>query len=214
MAEPEQATRVYGGETQQQRVQRRRAAIIEAAIAVAAEQGWRQLSIERICASAGLIRRYFYESFADIDAVTVAVIDTLADRLLTLVVRNDLSAPRAELIHTMVGQVVDYGLENPNHLRVLFGEMAATDAAAQRRRAAVGRIVQILATDGRAIHHADDPIIDLVASLLVNGSAATLLDWLDGTITMPRQKFIDGMAALWLQTTESAIARLSARADS
>ncbi|AHH18350.1 putative transcriptional regulator, TetR family [Nocardia nova SH22a] len=199
--------RVYAGLTMQQRVERRRAALVDAAIVVVAEQGWRQLTVERICESAGLIRRYFYESFADLDALTVAVIDTLAEQLLTLVVRNDLTAPRAELIHTMVDEVVNYGVEHPNNVRVLFGEMAATDAAAQRRRAAIGRIVQVLASDGRTIHHVDDPTIDLTASLLVNGSIATLLDWLDGTIAMTQRQFIDDMAALWLRTTDNAIAR-------
>ncbi|MCC3331471.1 TetR/AcrR family transcriptional regulator [Nocardia abscessus] len=206
MADPQPVRRVYAGKTMQQRVEQRRAAIIDAAIAVVAEQGWRHLSVERICESAGLIRRYFYESFADLDALTVAMIDALADELLTLVVRNDLTAPRADLIRTMVGQVVDYGVEHPNKVRVLFGEMSTTDAAAQRRRAAIGRIVQILAADGRVIHHADDPLIDLTAALLVNGSVATLLDWLDGTITMTKRQFIDGLTVVWLRTTETTIA--------
>lgn len=201
------ARRVYAGETMQQRVARRRAAILDAAIVVVAENGWRQLTVERICEAAGLIRRYFYESFADLDALTVAMIDALTGQLLELVIRHDLTAPRAELIHTMVGEVVDYGVAHPNNVRVLFGEMSATDAVAQRRRAAIRRIVQVLAADGRAIHDADDPMIDLVASLLVNGSVATLLDWLDGTITMTKPQFVDGMAAMWLLTTESAIAR-------
>ncbi|MGY2032434.1 TetR/AcrR family transcriptional regulator [Nocardia gipuzkoensis] len=204
--------RVYAGKTLFERVTRRRAAILDAAIEVVAREGWRRLSVERICESAGLIRRYFYESFADLDALTVAMIDSLADELLALVVRNDLTAPRDELIRTMVTEVVEYGVAHPNKVRVLFGEMSSTDAAAQRRLAATRRIVQILAADGRAIHHADDPTIDLTASLLVNGSIATLLDWLDRTIPMTEPQFIDGLTALWLHTTDSTITRLAEQA--
>jgi AcrR family transcriptional regulator len=203
VADAEQARRVYAGETMPQRIQRRRTALIDAAIAVVADRGWRQLTVERVCESAGLIRRYFYESFADLDAITEAMIDTVADQLLTRVVRNDLDAPRDELIHTMVGEVVEYGIENPAHVRTLFGEMSSTTAAARRRLAAIGRIVQILAVD--------DPMIDLAASLLVNGSTATLLDWLDGKIAMSERQFIDDLATLWLLVTEGAIAQLARR---
>jgi AcrR family transcriptional regulator len=211
VADAEQARRVYAGETMSQRIQRRRTALIDAAIAVVADRGWRQLTVERVCESAGLIRRYFYESFADLDAITEAMIDTVADQLLTRVVRNDLDAPRDELIHTMVGEVVEYGIENPAHVRVLFGEMSSTTAAARRRLAAIGRIVQLLAVDGRTIHHVDDPMIDLAASLLVNGSTATLLDWLDGKIATSERQFIDDLATLWLLVTEGAIAQLARR---
>ncbi|WP_329413301.1 TetR/AcrR family transcriptional regulator [Nocardia vinacea] len=210
----ESARRVYGGETGEQRIARRRAALLDAAITVVAEQGWRQLSVERICGSAGLIRRYFYESFTDIDAIAAAVIDELATEILTLVVVDDLSVPRPQLIRTMIEKLVDYAVDDPRRARVFFGEMAATEAASQQRVLAIRRIITILAGDARTISHADHPMIDIAASVLVNGSIRTLIDWLDGTITVPRADFIDHLTTLWLITSEGAIAHLATAATS
>ncbi|WP_153810437.1 TetR/AcrR family transcriptional regulator [Nocardia sp. SYP-A9097] len=199
----------YGGESGEQRAARRRAALLDAAITVVAEQGWRQLNVERVCTSAGLIKRYFYESFADIDALAAAVIDELATEILTLVVVNDLSIPRPQLMRTMIEKLVDYAVNDPRRARVFFGEMAATEAASHQRGLAIRRIVTILAAEARTLSHADHPMLDITASVLVNGSTRTLIDWLDGTIAVPREEFINYLTWLWLSASEGAIAHVA-----
>ncbi|MFX0580261.1 TetR/AcrR family transcriptional regulator [Nocardia nepalensis] len=199
----------YGGESGEQRAARRRAVLLDAAITVVAEQGWRQLNVERVCTSAGLIKRYFYESFTDIDAIAAAVIDELATEILTLVVVDDLSVPRPQLVRTMIEKLVDYAVDDPRRARVFFGEMAATEAASVQRVLAIRRIVTILAGDARAISHTDHPMIDITASVLVNGSIRTLVDWLDNSIAVSREEFIDDLTTLWLLTSESTIAHVA-----
>lgn len=203
--------RTYGGETAEERVRRRRAALIDAAIVVVAEHGWRQLTVERVCDAAGLIRRYFYESFHDVDALGRAVVDTGTQRLLARLTRHDLTAPPAELIHTVIDTTVCFAAENPQLMRVLFGELASSGTATEHRQTAIRSIIAALAADARAAHRADDPLLDLTASLLVNGSVHTLLDWLDGTVAMDRDQFVDDLAQMWLVISDGAINRIAAK---
>ena len=59
------ATRTYGGVTAGQRRATRRAALIEAALDLFAEEGARAVSKRAVCARARLNDRYFYEHFTD-----------------------------------------------------------------------------------------------------------------------------------------------------
>ena len=47
---------------------------------------WRGVTVEKICAAAGLNKRYFYESFTDIDGLSAAVVDDIADEVRSVTV--------------------------------------------------------------------------------------------------------------------------------
>ncbi|MEV0341436.1 TetR/AcrR family transcriptional regulator [Nocardia sp. NPDC050713] len=194
--------RIYGGETAEQRAGRRREGFIEAAISVVASRGWRQLSVERIAERAGIGKRYFYECFTDLDTLAAAVIDKLSTEVLLLSVAEDNTAPLEQMIRAMAGNLTNYALAQPDRVRVLFSEMAATEAAAKRRTEAVHRIVEVLAAEVRAIHNEDNWLIDITATVLVNGSIQAIIDWLDGTLALTQQQFIDHMTTLWLLNSE------------
>jgi AcrR family transcriptional regulator len=69
--------------TQDERRAQRRRQLIQAAIDVYGERGYRQATVKAVCEAAGLTERYFYESFsnsedlliASFNAVTYAVFD-------------------------------------------------------------------------------------------------------------------------------------------
>jgi AcrR family transcriptional regulator len=67
------ASRNYGGVTAEQRRAIRRAALVEAALDLFAEDGARAVSKRAVCARARLNDRYFYEHFADSDALLEAI---------------------------------------------------------------------------------------------------------------------------------------------
>ena len=64
----------------------RRGVLVQAAFELVAKGGWAQLRIERICQAARLNKRYFYESFGDIDAVIEAVMNDLASDLIKVTI--------------------------------------------------------------------------------------------------------------------------------
>ncbi|MBO0841328.1 MAG: TetR/AcrR family transcriptional regulator [Sciscionella sp.] len=73
--------RSYRGEDPLQRKGSRRARLVEAAIEVYGTIGYRNATVDRICAAAGLTKRYFYESFTDREALLVAAYERVADIL-------------------------------------------------------------------------------------------------------------------------------------
>ncbi|PRC57308.1 transcriptional regulator, partial [Mycobacterium sp. ITM-2017-0098] len=66
--------RTYGGQSAQARRTERRGRLIDAAPDVMAANDWRSVTVDKLCGAAGLNKRYFYESFTDLDAVAAAAV--------------------------------------------------------------------------------------------------------------------------------------------
>jgi AcrR family transcriptional regulator len=73
------SARPYGGLAMAERVAARRARFIEAGIELFGTQGFRGATVRGICAAAGLTDRYFYESFASLEALLAEVYRTLKE---------------------------------------------------------------------------------------------------------------------------------------
>ena len=85
MTQASTPARAYRGVSPDERRARRRSKLIQAAIAVYGERGYRQATVKAVCEAAGLTERYFYESFENsedllvtsFNAVTYAVFGEL-----------------------------------------------------------------------------------------------------------------------------------------
>jgi AcrR family transcriptional regulator len=71
------SVRTYGGLAMAERVAARRARFVEAGLERFGTQGFRGATVRGICAAAGLTDRYFYESFATLEALLAEVYRTL-----------------------------------------------------------------------------------------------------------------------------------------
>jgi AcrR family transcriptional regulator len=67
------SARAYGGVALEERVAARRARFVEAGVERFGTQGFRGATVRGICATAGLTDRYFYESFASLEALLAEV---------------------------------------------------------------------------------------------------------------------------------------------
>ncbi|HEX2764518.1 MAG TPA: TetR/AcrR family transcriptional regulator [Allosphingosinicella sp.] len=74
--------RRYRGSSAEERRRRRREQLILAAIQVYGERGYRNSTVKAVCDAAGLTERYFYESFANSEALLVASYRGVTQRLL------------------------------------------------------------------------------------------------------------------------------------
>jgi len=74
---PARPGRAYAGLAQEDRVAARRARFVEAGIELFGTQGFRGATVRGVCAAAGLTDRYFYESFASLEALLVETFGTL-----------------------------------------------------------------------------------------------------------------------------------------
>jgi AcrR family transcriptional regulator len=78
-----------GGRVQPSVTQRRR--LLDAMTALARERGWHGLSVDRICAQAGMSRRTFYELFDDAEDCFAATVEDALEQL-WLVVQAEIDA--------------------------------------------------------------------------------------------------------------------------
>src|ERR1700737_699446 len=101
--------RPYRGVAAGDRVAGRREALIDAALEVFADEGWAALSARKVCEQAGLTRRYFYESFYDIDALIGAVFGRITGEVRAAVraAVADGAAPLSELVARAVSAGLD-----------------------------------------------------------------------------------------------------------
>ncbi len=200
------AGRAYGGQTATERAARRTGEMIAAAFALVAEHGWRDLSIESVCRRAKLNKRYFYETFRELDALIVAVVNQLADDAIAVT----LAAVEPGMSPTHAAQVsvftfVTHLTDDPRRARVLFGAVPAADAAAGHRARAIRQLIGTVGAQGRSIHNlAEDPIVPLTAAILIGGTSQAVLDWLDGQFDSTRQQLIDDLTILWQSIADTA----------
>lgn len=211
--------RPYQGESAESRIQSRRQQLLDTAFARMASGGWKQITIENLCRDAKLNKRYFYESFADLDALAGALVDDLATQLIALGMQTAGEAAAARLstdalARKVLGAVIGFLVDEPQRARVLFTEVASSPRAVAHRHAAVQAFAQTLSAYGHQHHEAKgttDPIAPLAASLLIGGTIDAVLNWLDGKIPMSREQFIEDLAAMWVITGDGAAARARAR---
>jgi AcrR family transcriptional regulator len=207
--------RTYAGRSGAQRAAHRRSALIDAAFELAAQDGWSQLRIDRICRDAGLNKRYFYESFADVDGVIAAVMSQVAaDAIAVTLGAMDAAAPDGDLIHAGIAALVRHLTGDPRRARVLFGESPASEAVTRYRTEAIHQVIAAANARGRKMYRPPDegdPMLELVGSLLVGGTRQAVLDWLDGRMHATLDDSIDDLVELWRAAAEATLARTQQR---
>lgn len=71
--------RRWGGQTASERQEERRDRLVAAAVTLFGEQGLRGTGVRAVCQAAGLTERYFYESFANREALLAAAFEAVVD---------------------------------------------------------------------------------------------------------------------------------------
>ncbi|MBJ7329706.1 MAG: TetR/AcrR family transcriptional regulator [Solirubrobacteraceae bacterium] len=212
------APRIYGGTPGSDRVEERRARLIDAAMELIVSGGWRQITIYRLCRQAKLNKRYFYESFSTLDETAEAVVDFVMEGLTEAAFPVAMEGVAAgdsteEIAQRAVGALVTYTTEDPRRARVLFAEVSATPAAERHRKTLMRGLADQLARYGREFHKAPgraDPRSRVTASFLIGGTAETILAWLDDELEISRAELISDIAALWIDAGDGAAARATA----
>ena len=91
------STRSYRGLSQDERRAERRSRLMAAAIAVYGERGYHQATVKAVCEQAGLTERYFYESFANSEALLIDSFNAVTYAVLGEITRAAESAGRGRI---------------------------------------------------------------------------------------------------------------------
>lgn len=137
--------RKYGGRSAEERRAERRAAVITAGLEIWQEQGWAAVTMRGVCARAGLTDRYFYESFADRDALLATVWDQVRDETLGVmlgVITSHADEAPLDQLRAVIDVLVHHIADEPSRAQVIFGDHAGSAVLEQRRRDTI-----LMATD-------------------------------------------------------------------
>ncbi|GAA4477026.1 TetR/AcrR family transcriptional regulator [Rhodococcus olei] len=195
------SARVYAGVEGDRRRAERRAQLIDAGLdLLGAPDGEPALSVRGVCKHAGLATRYFYESFTDRDALTVAVYDHAVERIAATTLRAIAEAPQAEraVVRAAVATIVREISGDPRLGRLLFSGPVNSVLAHKRLESA--RMFAGLTT-AQAVDFYDlpaGPDVDLVAHFVVGGFAQILTAWLDEVLEIDPDALVERCTDLML----------------
>jgi AcrR family transcriptional regulator len=210
-------TGVYGGVPAAQRRAERRSRLLDAGEEILGTKGWQGTTVRAVCAGARLTPRYFYESFADREALLVAVFDRIAAEAANRVLEAVNMAPRdaAARSRAAIEAFVDFAVDDPRYARILFVEAMGSEALIRRRLDTIRLFAGLIAEQGREFfdppQEADD-LVETTAFLLAGGLAELLMAWLEGRLEVSRDRLIEDCAALFAATGEAAAAIARRRA--
>lgn len=194
--------RVYGGVQGDERKAERRAQLTEAGLdLLGAPSDSPTLTVRGACQHAGLATRYFYESFADRDALAAAVYDHVVDDLATTTLDAVTSAAPGERAKVRAGleNIVRTIARDPRRGRLLFSISLASPLLAQRRLDSSRLFAALLGGQAQGFYGiTDSPHLELTTHFIVGGLAQTLTAWLDGTLELDEARLIDHCTEIFL----------------
>jgi AcrR family transcriptional regulator len=164
--------------------------LLDAAFDLLGTEGSAGTTVRAVCAAAQLNPRYFYESFADLDALLVAVYDRLGEELHVAVEKAVASAPADGVVHAVVASTVRFVDEDRRRGRVLYHEALGNETLNRRRVDSSFALADLLAGGAKDRR--------VAAQFVVGGFSEVLMAWLDGRITISRKRLIEQTTDLFI----------------
>lgn len=201
---------VYGGVTAQDRVARRRRLLLDAGLDALGTEGWPAMTVRGVCQRARLTPRFFYESFADIDELAVAVFDEVAARASALVFEA-LAGSTGAHPHTRaragLGAFIRHVTDDPRRVRVALVAPHGSVALAARRSAAMKELARTIAGQAREVYGStNDGLLEVTATVLAGGLAELLVAWVDEELPIGIDELVEDFCAVFIATGEAAAA--------
>jgi AcrR family transcriptional regulator len=200
------ASRTYGGETGDARRERRRAALMDAALDVVADGGWDRVTVRAVCTAARLNDRYFYENFTDRDALLLATRDHIATGALGALEDAIAHTHPDKRIRAVVDAVIDFFTADPRRGRLMFESHPALHGRRSEMLRMLSRIVADQATVILGDRAAPAKDRELGALTLVSGTMEVFAAWLRGEVDVTREHLADFLVAMINTTGDLATA--------
>jgi AcrR family transcriptional regulator len=178
--------------------------LINAGLEVISRRGWAATTVKSVCAEAGLTERYFYEAFPDREALLIAVFDTVRDEVTAVVVDAVLNTLDGEL-RDRVRAPIAAGLilltDDQRKGRLLLLAGSDNPLLNQRRHDAMlttAALLSQLAQTYYASHPVGPDDALMTATGLVGAETALLAAYIDGQVTVSRERLIEHITDIHL----------------
>ncbi len=186
------AVRTYRGASAEERQAQRRSRLLAACLDVVGEVGVLGVTVDAVCARAGLTKRYFYEAFADRDAALEAVTDDVCSGLHASIVSalRRADGDRRARAATAV-EVFAATLDADPRIARLYAESPGHPRLLARRDAAVDLFADLVLDDVLRLAPGDREQARTAAVLVVAGTTHVVNRWLAGGVPLERVELVD-----------------------
>ena len=181
----------WAGTTLAARRAERRRRFLDTALELLGTSGSGAVTVRSVCRAARLTDRYFYENFADRDALVVAVFDEVAHEAGQVLIDAVAKAGTDEhepVARAAVHAFLDHLSDDPRRGRVLLQEPLADPALAARSVALSPTFAAIIRAQ---LGSARDVDAELAATAIVGAMANLLIRWMDGSLAIDRARLAD-----------------------
>jgi AcrR family transcriptional regulator len=197
------STRPYRGVSAEDRRAERRERLLEAGLDLLGTEGWPGTTVRAICARAGLTERYFYEAFADREALLVAVFDRITAEAMQVILEAVEAAPRdaRAKARAAIGAYVELMTDDPRKGRIAFVEAMGSEALMGRRLETLRTFAGVVAEQAETFFGDAAPSraeLELSAHALVGALAELLIAWLDGSLGVSRERLVEHCTGLFV----------------
>jgi AcrR family transcriptional regulator len=188
--------RTYGGVSAAERRDLRRRRLLEAGAEIVRDQGIHAVSYRGVCRTAGLTERYFYESFASVYELLVALFEQeLHAAMLEVMARvRAAGAAPQEAAAAAVGCFVDR-IADDRLLSRLLVESPSHPALRAHRRTALDAFVDLMVKTGFSLVRGPDSLAEArlarnVALILAGGFNELLTEWVESNFAATRDEIV------------------------
>lgn len=178
---------------------------------------WRAITVDKLCTAAGLNKRYFYESFSDLDAVATAVVDDIAEQLRLVALEATAASatqPLAVQALSTVSALVNTLADDPRRATVLLGAVSLSPALQRHRDDIMVGLTGVLIEHARTVHDVElesDPLAQVAPAFIIGGTADAILAFVEGRASVTKDELVQSIATLWLITGNGAAQVAQAR---
>ncbi|MBM7517756.1 TetR/AcrR family transcriptional regulator [Nocardioides nitrophenolicus] len=199
------SARRYGGRAAGERVAERRARLLAAGLELMGTRGVVGVTVRGVAEESGLAARYFYESFASIEALQLAVFEQIAAEAAQRALGALATAPDDPAARTraVLAQMAELFLEDPRKGRIALLESITSPVLGPRVLAESRRFAGMLAATASSGDPAQPdaalPVeLRLRARFLIGGVAHALSAALQGDVEVERDRLVDVLVDLFL----------------
>jgi AcrR family transcriptional regulator len=196
--------RVYAGRTLLQRRADRRERLIAAGLQEIGTNGYSATSVKDVCATAGLTERYFYEQFADREAILTAVFEHVIAIVSESAFLAATAAAPTESARVRAGLrgFLSALSEDPRRARVQLIEVVGQSPELERIRfEAMQTFASFIETTATELDpsrsYGSSSRGHAIVMALVGGTNHLAVEWTLGDLEMELDELVDAIAALY-----------------
>lgn len=192
--------RVYGGRSETERRADRRARLLAAGLQHFGTDGWGATTIEKLCSTAGVATRSFYEEFSSREALLLAVFEDVLDGVVGEVAPSVVGlASTEDMVRASLQGYIEHLTADPRRARVVHHEVRVAGALESQRHAMTLRFADLIT---RVARLPDTPRNRVLGVAMAGAVSEVLVDWVEHPEPRPETStLVDVLTELYVAVT-------------